>query len=429
MKEIRVRGLLTEMLRAAIRAAQPAKCVPPHLPPPPEGRTVVVGAGKAAAAMAEAVETAWPTDQLTGLVAVPHGIKSACSLMEVIESSHPLPDDNSVKAAQQILTLVDGLSERDLVIALLSGGGSSLVALPIGSVKLQHKQEISGLLFAAGASISDINCVRKHLSAIKGGQLAKAVFPAPLCTLAISDVPGDDPSVIASGPTVADSSTQADAIKVLEHFQVPIPKPVSDALTDPTFETPKPGDSIFDAATFRIVARPADALRAAASVAQGAGFEPILLGEAIEGEARDVARQHGDIAKQYWREHRSCALISGGEVTVTTNHKGFASSGGSNREFALALALELGGHAGIYALSADTDGQDGRCEPGAPIAGAYVDPRTLSRANEKSLDAQGDLASHQSGAFFEALGDDVVTGHTNTNVNDFRAILIEPQDD
>ena len=417
------------MFAAAVDAAAPASCVPPFLPPPPVGRTIVVGAGKAAAAMAKAVEAHWPeAAPLTGLVITryEHGV-GALPRIEVVEASHPVPDAAGERAAARILRLVQGLTADDLVLCLVSGGGSALLALPAQGLTLADKQTVNRALLRSGASIHEMNCVRKHLSAIKGGRLAAAAAPARLVTLVISDVPGDDPAVIASGPTVADTTTLADARAVLARYGITPPAAVQARLLDPAAETPKPGDERFDHTETHVVASPQASLEAAAMVAAAAGVLPVILGDAIEGEAAEVARVMAGIAKHCALHAQPapppCVLISGGETTVTVRGQG---RGGRNAEFLLGLAVALDGHSGIFGIACDTDGIDGTEDN----AGALLAPDTLARARALGLHPRDRLADNDGYGVFEALGDLVVTGPTLTNVNDFRAILITaPQSD
>jgi glycerate 2-kinase len=415
------RSLLREMFDAAVAAASPALCVPKHLPKPPKGKTVVVGAGKAAASMAAAVEANW-SGPIEGLVVTRYGHAVPCRHIEVVEAAHPVPDAAGREAARRILDEVRGLGPDDLVLCLLSGGGSALLALPADGVALEDKQAINRALLRSGADIGEMNTVRKHLSAIKGGRLAIAAAPAPVHSLMISDVPGDDPSVIASGPTAADGTTSAAAISILEKYRIDIPGGVLKHLRGPTAETPKPGDPRFRNVTNRVVATPQDALEAAARVARQAGFPALILGNAIEGEARDVALVHAGIAKQvagYGQPARPpCALISGGETTVTVRGGG---RGGRNAEFLLGLAVALEGHAGIAAIAADTDGIDGSEDN----AGAFLLPDTPKRATSAGLNLPAHLADNDAYSVFARLGDLLMTGPTRTNVNDFRAILID----
>ncbi len=419
------RALLRQMFDAAIEAAAPDHAVTRHLPAPPRGRTVVVGAGKAAASMARAVEAHWPAAcPLSGLVVTRygHGV-GKLPRIEVVEASHPVPDAAGQLAASRILALVQDLGPDDLVLCLISGGGSALLSLPGGGVSLADKQAINRALLRSGAGIHDMNCVRKHLSAIKGGRLAAAAGAAPLMTLVISDVPGDDPSVIASGPTVPDATTLADASGILARFGIDVPVSVRARLADPAAETPKPGDAAFLRTVTRVIATPQASLEAAAAVARAAGVTPLILGDALEGEAAEVGRVMAGIARQV-SVHRQpapppCVLISGGETTVTVRGQG---RGGRNVEFLLSLAIELAGRPGIFGLAGDTDGVDGAEE----VAGAIVTPDTLARASALGISPRERLGDNDGHGFFEALGDEVITGPTLTNVNDFRAVLIRP---
>jgi len=382
----------------------------------------VVGAGKAAAAMARAVEANWrgDLDRLSGLVVTRYGHGVPCQRIEVIEAAHPVPDAAGAQAAERILRSVGGLSADDLVLCLISGGGSALLAMPAAGLTLADKQAVNRALLRSGAAIAEMNCVRKHLSAIKGGRLAAAAAPARVVSLLISDVPGDDPAIIASGPTVADPSTVADARAILERYGIDAPAAVRAHLAAAADETPKPGDPRLASAETHIIARPQDSLEAAAAAAQQAGITPIILGDAIEGEAREVARAMAETARQAAREHQTpCVLLSGGETTVTVRGQG---RGGRNAEFLLALAIALDGAPGIFALACDTDGIDGSEDN----AGAIITPDTLARAAALGLDPQARLDDNDGYGVFSALGDLVMTGPTLTNVNDFRAILILP---
>jgi glycerate 2-kinase len=414
------RALLRAMFDAAVAAASPDSCVPKHLPKPPRrGKTVVVGAGKAAAAMAAAVEAHWD-GPIEGLVVTRYGHGAPCKRIEVIEAAHPVPDAAGREAARRIIEKVSGLGEDDLVLCLISGGGSALLALPAPGLTLEDKQSINRALLRSGAQIGEMNCVRKHLSAIKGG-LAVAAAPARVVSLIISDVPGDDLTVIASGPTVPDATTSAEAIGVLKKYKIEAPRSVLEHLRSESSETPKPGNARFSKDTNILIATPQDALEASASVARRAGFHPVILGDAIEGEARDVALVHAAIAKQVARYGQPaevpCALISGGETTVTVRGKG---RGGRNAEFLLSLGLALNGQRGIAAIAADTDGIDGSEDN----AGSVLLPDTLVRAAKLSVDAKALLANNDAYTVFERLDDFLVTGPTRTNVNDFRAILV-----
>jgi glycerate 2-kinase len=414
------RFLLRAMFDAAVNAAAPALCVPPHLPPPPKGRTIVVGAGKAAAAMAVAVEAHW-NGPLEGLVVTRYGHGAPTTRIKVVEASHPVPDAAGPAAARAILDLVKGLGPDDLLLCLISGGGSALLALPDGDITLADKQAINRALLRSGAHIGEMNCVRKHLSAIKGGRLAAAAAPARVVSLIISDVPGDDLSVIASGPTVPDATTQADALAVLRKYSIETPPAVLKQLADPKAETPKPGDPRFANVSNILIATPQGSLEAAAKVAREAGFAPLILGNAIEGEARECGIVHAGVALQAAGFGQPiappCAIISGGETTVTVRGKG---RGGRNAEFLLSLAIALGGRAGASALAADTDGIDGSEDN----AGAIIGPDTLTRAAKAGVDVVKHLANNDAYTAFSTLGDLIVTGPTRTNVNDFRAILV-----
>lgn len=404
---------LRRLLDAALDAADPARTLPSHLPPPPQGRTIVIGAGKAAAKMARAVEDHWP-GPLTGLVVTRYGHGVPCRRIEVVEAAHPVPDAAGQDAAKRILAMVEVLTAEDLVICLISGGASALLALPAPGVTLEDKQAVTRDLLRSGATISEINCVRKHLSAMKGGRLAAAAFPAKIASFAISDVPGDDPGVIGSGPTVADPTTFADARRIFTKYAQSPPPAVATRLHRATDETPKPGDPRLATATFELIATPREALEAAATAARAAGATPVILGDAIEGEAREVAAQHAALARA---AAPGTVLLSGGETTVTVRGNG---RGGRNSEYLLALALALGGAPDIYALAADTDGTDGTEDN----AGAFVGPDTLARARFKGLDPAAHLADNDAWSVFAAIDDLLVTGPTFTNVNDFRAIVV-----
>ena len=414
--------LLRRLFTAAVAAADPAKCLPKHLPRPPKGRTVVVGAGKASAAMARAVEDHWP-GPLAGLVVTRYGCAVPCRRIEIVEAAHPVPDAAGLDAARRILEIARGLGPDDLMLALISGGGSALMTLPTAGLTLADKQAVNAALLRSGAAIGDMNTVRKHLSAIKGGRLAAAAGRARVASLLISDVPGDDPAVIASGPTVPDRSTLADARAVIERFKIAVPPAVAECLADPANETPKPGDAVFRNSDTVIVARPRESLEAAAREAEKARFKAVILGDAIEGEARQVAKQHALLAMDVIKFGKPVAapavLLSGGETTVTVRGHG---KGGRNTEFLLALAIALEGAPGVHAIACDTDGIDGSEDN----AGAVIGPDTLSRARKAGLDAGKYLDANDAYSFFAALGDLVVSGPTLTNVNDFRAILVIP---
>lgn len=408
-------SFLRALFEAAVAAARPGVCVPPHLPRPGgAGRTVVIGAGKAAASMAQAVEDRW-AGPLEGLVVTRYGHAVPCRSIEVVEAAHPVPDAAGRAAAGRILSMVQGLGPDDLVLCLISGGGSALLSLPAAGISLKDKQAVNAALLRSGATISEMNCVRKHLSAIKGGRLAQAAQPARLVTLAISDVPGDDPAVIASGPTVPDPTTFADVRAVIEKYAIDLPEAVAARIAAQDDETPKPGDPCFARAETTLVAAPQQSLEAAAQVAVAKGYKVDILGDAIEGEARDVAAEHAALAQ---RTAPGTVLLSGGETTVTVRGNG---RGGRNAEYALALALNLDGAAGISAIACDTDGIDGTEDN----AGCIVRPDTLARGAAAGIDAADRLADNDGYGFFSALDDLVVTGPTLTNVNDFRAIVVE----
>ncbi len=416
-----MRQLLRDMFDAAVAAARPEKVIADHLPPPPQGRTIVLGAGKAAAAMARAVEERM-SGSIEGLVVTRYGHAVPCRRIEVVEAAHPVPDRAGREAAARILRLAEAAGADDLVLCLISGGASALLALPAPGLSLEDKQTIARALLASGADIGEMNTVRKHLSAIKGGRLAAAAYPAKVVSLLISDVPGDDPTVIGSGPTVPDPTTCGEALAVLQQYDIREPARVIDYLCERCEETPKPGDPRLAGAEAMVIARPQASLEAAAALAREHGMAPVILGDAIEGEAREVAKVLAAIAQQVRRHGQPqaapCVLLSGGETTVTLRGKG---RGGRNSEFMLALAIRLRGAPGISALAADTDGIDGSEDN----AGAMVTADTLARARASGLDAKAMLADNDSYDFFAALGDLVVTGPTLTNVNDFRAILIE----
>ena len=417
------RALLDAMFRAAIAAAQPDLCIPPHLahlPATPHGRLIVIGAGKASAAMARAVERNI-SGRLEGLVVTRYGYAVPCARIEIVEAAHPVPDAAGLRAAERMLDLVRGLTPDDTVLCLMSGGGSSLLPLPLPGISLDDKQAVNRALLASGASIGEMNCVRRHLSAIKGGRLAAACHPARVVTLLISDVPGDDPCDVASGPTVADPGTCADALDVVRRYRIDLPGNVRRVLESGEGESVKPGDARLAGHVVRLVATPQMALEAAARVARGAGVEAHILGDAIEGEARDVGKALAGMALQVARRGQPfaapCVLLSGGETTVTVRGDG---RGGRNVEFLLAAAIALRGAPGVHGLAGDTDGVDGQED----IAGAYVSPDTLARASGLGIRPAQSLDRNDGHGFFGALGDAVVTGPTLTNVNDFRALLV-----
>jgi hydroxypyruvate reductase len=414
------RELLVKMFEAAVESAQPDHCVPLHLPEPGLGRTIVIGAGKASAAMARALEKSWD-GPLSGLVVTRYGYAVPCERIEIVEAAHPVPDEAGLRAARRMMDLVSGLSADDTVICLISGGGSSLLPLPLEGISLEDKQNVNRALLASGATISEMNCVRRHLSGIKGGRLAAACHPARVVTLLISDVPGDRPCDIASGPTVGDPSTCADALAIVRRYGIELPAAVREVLESGRGESVKPGDPRLAHCETRMIATPQMALEAAAQVAREAGITPYILGNAIEGEARDVGKAMAGMARQvaeYGQPFaRPCVMLSGGETTVTVRGQG---RGGRNVEFLLSLGLTLEGHAGIHAMAGDTDGVDGQED----IAGAVLAPDTLARAWELGIKPADSLQNNDGHGFFGALGDSVVTGPTLTNVNDFRAVLV-----
>lgn len=412
--------LLKAMFKAGVDAALPSLCVPAHLPKRPKGRTVIIGAGKASGAMAKALEESWD-GPLDGVVVTRYGYKLPTERLEVVEAAHPVPDAAGREAAQRIFKAVQGLSEDDLVLALISGGGSALLAAPATGISLEDKQAVNKALLASGATISEMNTVRKHLSAIKGGRLARAAYPARVVALMISDVPGDDASIIASGPTVPDPSTNADAIGIVEKYGIDLPKAVRHVL-DTIDETPKPGDPCFERVENVMIATPQASLESAAEVARKAGVTPVILGDSIEGESRDVGLVHAGIARQCALRGQPaeppCVLISGGETTITLKGQG---KGGPNTEFLLSLAIALDGAPNIYALAGDTDGVDGSEDN----AGALIYPDTLKRAEAAGISAKAMLADNDSYTFFKGISDLLETGPTMTNVNDLRCIYIE----
>ncbi len=417
-------ALLRAMFDAAVASALPARCVAGCLPEVPTGRLVVIGAGKAAAAMARAAEVALlpaAGDRLSGVVVTRAGYEVACERIEVLTASHPVPNAASVAAADRLLAAVRGVRAEDRVLMLLSGGASALLCRPADGLSFADKRAVHEALLRCGASISEMNCVRRHLSGIKGGRLAAACWPAPVTTLAMSDVPGDDLLDIGSGPTVADPTSCADALAVVRRYDIALPAAALALLAAGAGESVKPGDARLAGHEVRLVATPRMALQAAARVAEAAGVRPVLLGDRIEGEAREVARVMAGIALSAAAHGEPaaapCVLLSGGETSVTVRGDG---TGGRNVEFLLALAIALRGRAGIYALAADTDGVDG----GAEVAGAWIGPETLEHARALGIDPAEALARNDGHSFFAALGQQIITGPTLTNVNDFRAILI-----
>ncbi len=415
------KSFLSDLFQAAIERAQPEKCIPQYLPEAPKGRLIVVGAGKASAAMARAVEEHWE-GELSGLVITRYGYRVACKTIEIVEAAHPVPDEAGLAGAQRMLELVSGLSEHDTVLCLISGGGSSLLPLPFEGLSLQDKQTLNKMLLRCGATISEMNCVRRHLSQIKGGRLAAACYPAKVVNLLISDVPGDDPINIASGPTVADPTTCADALAIVQRYKIQLPTRALEILETGEGETPDASDPRLANVETHMVATPQLALEAAAALAEEQGIPAHILGDSIEGEASDVGVVMAGIARQVTSHGQPfsapCLLLSGGETTVTINGRG---RGGRNVEFLLSLAVALDGQKGTFAVAGDTDGVDGMEE----IAGAYCDATTLERAWRNGINPPLSLANNDGHGFFEALGDSIITGPTLTNVNDFRAILID----
>ncbi len=412
-------SLLRDLFASAIAAAHPRHVLAAHLPADRSGRVIVIGAGKAAAAMAEVIEQEWH-GEISGLVVTRYEHGANCKKIEVVEAAHPVPDAAGLAVAQRVLAMVSNLNESDRVIFLLSGGGSSLLALPAAGISLQDKQMLNKALLKSGATIGEMNCVRKHLSAIKGGRLAKACWPASVYTYAISDVPGDEATVIASGPSVGDPSTSAEALAILARYAIDIPANVRDWLKSPASETVKPGDPCLSRSYFQMIATPQQSLDAAAASVLAAGLPCLILGD-LEGESRDVAKVHAGIARQVVLHGQPikppCVILSGGETTVTVRGNG---RGGRNAEFLLSLTESLKGLPGVYALAGDTDGIDGSEDN----AGALMRPDSYARAAALGLSATAELDNNNGYGYFAALDDLIVTGPTRTNVNDFRAILI-----
>ena len=429
----RPQEFLRSLYDAAVRRAMPLHNMAAVLPEPPKGRTLVLGAGKAGASMVHALEALWPQEApLSGLVVTRYGHlperpAGVPARVEIVEAAHPVPDAAGLQAAERILALTQGLTADDLVICLISGGGSALLTLPAEGLSLADKQRINKDLLLSGANITEMNCVRKHLSRIKGGRLAAACAPAQVVTLTISDVPGDDPSVIASGPTVPDATTCADALAILQRYGIGLPPALTQALQAGLLETPKPGDAVFVRTEVRMIATPIQSLQAAAALAREAGITPYILSDEIEGESREVGKVHAALARAVARGQgafdKPCVILGGGETTVTVRElpAGMARGrGGRAGEFCMGLAEALHGQPGVWALAADTDGIDGMEDN----AGARVAPDTLQRAAAQGLKLSDHLLRNDAYGYFSALGDLVVTGPTNTNVNDFRAILV-----
>jgi len=414
---------LEHMLATAIDVARPENCLPRFLPTPPKhGRTYVIGAGKAAAVMARTLEAHW-TGPLSGIVVTRYGYEVDCAQIEILQAAHPVPDENSLEAARRIQAVAQQATADDLVIMLISGGGSSLLCLPATGITLKEKQHIHDALLHSGANIREMNCVRRHLSAIKGGHLAQACAPARVHNLIISDVPGDHLIDIASGPTVADPTTCADALRIIDRYNVPVSAQVRAHLEKGHYETPKPTAAAFKRVKSQLIATAQQSLTAAAEVAQQHGYQSLILGDAIEGESREVAKVLAGIAHSIVRYQQPlgapCVLLSGGETTVTVRTKG---QGGPNVEFLLGALLALQGNAQVYGLAADTDGVDGSME----VAGAWFDPQSLQKAWDQGLNPQQFLDNNDTHRFFALLKQQAITGPTHTNVNDFRALLITP---
>jgi glycerate 2-kinase len=427
------RDLLESLFRSAVAADHPSQCLPANLPDfPPSGRLVILAAGKAAGSMTEVAEQHYLTqmaqrriaaDRLAGVAVTRHGYGRPTRRIEMVEAGHPVPDEAGLHGTERALALADAAGRNDLVVVLLSGGASANWTAPAAGLTLPEKQAATRALLRSGANIGEINCVRKHLSRIKGGRLAIRAQPARIATFAISDVPGDDPAVIGSGPTVPDPTTLADARTIVAKYQLNVPEAVTRALADPANESPKPGERVFADATYKIVARPADALAAAKARAEAEGYECIVLGDRLQGEAREVAAEHARFARELAAQgRRRTAILSGGELTVTLRGQG---RGGPNQEYALALAIHLAGAKGIAALAADTDGTDGGSGRTDDPAGAFIDDTTLERAAATRLVPAAFLADNDSTGFFNAIGDLFGPGPTFTNVTDFRAIVVD----
>jgi hydroxypyruvate reductase len=422
------RDLLRSLYDTAVQAAHPARCLPPLLPEAPKGRLIVLAAGKAAGSMAEVTERVYlgerglARERLTGLAVARHGYGRPTAVIEMIEAGHPVPDAAGLAAAGRALALADAATADDLVLVLMSGGASANWIAPAPGVSFEDKQAVTRALLRSGAAIDEINCVRKHLSRLKGGRLARHASPARVVTIAVSDVPGDDPAVIGSGPTVPDPTTLADARAIVQKFKLDLPASVTRALQDPANESPKPGDPAFANTTFALAARPADSLRAAEKQAAELGYDVVSLGADVEGEARDVAAAHAKLARDLRAQGRRAAILSGGELTVTIRGKG---EGGPNQEYALALAIALDRMPAVSAVAGDTDGTDGGAGSATDPAGAFADGGSAERARQLGLEAAAFLANNDSTAFFRKLGDLLEPGPTYTNVNDFRCILVD----
>jgi hydroxypyruvate reductase len=422
------RAFLSDLFRTAVDAAHPATCLPPLLPPPPKGRLILLAAGKAVGSMAEVAEGFYldrlklPRDRLSGIAVARHGYGRPLRVVSMVEAGHPVPDGAGLEATMRALEFAENADDGDLVLVLMSGGASANWIAPVDGVSFSDKQAVTRALLRSGAAIGEINIVRKHLSRIKGGRLARLTYPAKLVTIAISDVPGDDPSAIGSGPTVPDPTTLADARAIVAKYKLDLPASVTAALADTKNESPKPGDPAFVDSAFALAARPADSLRAAEAVVRAAGYECVSLGDSVEGEAREVAATHSKLARELRAQGKRAVIISGGELTVTIRGKG---RGGPNQEYALALAMALAGLPAVAAVAGDTDGTDGGTGAATDPAGALLDGETVARAKALGLDPAAFLTDNNSTDFFAALGDLLMPGPTFTNVNDFRAIVVD----
>jgi glycerate 2-kinase len=426
------RAFLRHLYDTAVAAAHPASCLPALLPPPPiissSGRLIVLAAGKAAGSMTEVAEAHYldtlglAPARMAGVAVARHGYGRPTRTVDMIEAGHPVPDAAGLQAAERALALAEEAGADDVVLVLISGGASANWIAPAHGVSFADKQAVTRALLHSGANIHEINCVRKHLSRIKGGRLARHAHPGTLVTLAISDVPGDDPAVIGSGPTVPDPSTLEEARAIVAKYKLAVPESITRALADPANESPKPGDAVFAGNRFAIAARPADALRAAEAEVRMAGYECVPLGDTVEGEAREVARTHAARARELQAAGKRAVILSGGELTVTISGKG---RGGPNQEYALALAIALDGVNGVAALAGDTDGTDGGGGAATDPAGAIIDGETATRARALGLDPAAFLADNDSTGFFAALGDLLAPGPTYTNVNDLRVIVVD----
>ncbi len=424
---LHTKRLLRALFDSAVSAAQPARCLARHIPEPPaNGKIAVIACGKAAAGMARAAELYYEEQGalhlVEGLAVTRYGFGGPLAKLRLVEAGHPVPDKASVNAAMEAIEMARSAGPGDLVLFLISGGASALCAAPAGTITLPEKQALTKALLKAGARIHEINCVRKHLSRFKGGRLAAYASPATLVTLAISDVPGDEPETIGSGPTCPDPTTLAEARSIVSKYALDVSPSIKSALSDLANETPKPGDPIFANARYELVATGRDSLEAAGELARSFGYDVIMLGDSLEGEARDVAQSHAQLAKRCLADGRRAVILSGGELTVTVNGRG---RGGPNQEYALALAIALNGEPGIAALAADTDGTDGGTGAAADPAGAFTCPGTIARANALNLVPATFLDNHDSTGFFRQTNDLLVCGPTGTNVNDFRAILVD----